>query len=67
MYMILIGFGRWKGFLPSGFSNNENKAIGKTLKLLLFLNSENSKTMNWNNNMGMKLHKIYLKRYQIWM
>ena len=65
--MILIGFGRWKGFLPSRLPNNENKAIGKTLKLLLFLNSENSKTMNWNNNMGMKLHKIYLKRYQIWM
>lgn len=65
--MTLMGFGRWKGFLPSGLPNNENKAIGKTLKLLLFLNSENSKTMNWNNNMGMKLHKIYLKRYQIWM
>ena len=50
--MILVGFGRWKGFLPSRLPNNENEAIGKTLLYLLCLNSENSKTTNWNTNMG---------------
>ncbi len=35
--MTLMGFGRWKGFLPSGLPNNENKAIGKTLKVIVIL------------------------------
>ena len=50
--MILVGFGRWKGFLPSQLPNNENEAIGKTLIYLLCLNSKNRKTTNWTTNMG---------------
>ena len=55
--MILVGFGRWKGFLPSRLPNNGNEAIGKTLLYLLCLNSEKSKITNWNINMGVELQQ----------